>query len=126
VRNFPLHVEGGNGSSKSVVVRLSGELDRATELELRSALDRAVELGTEFVLVDLADVTFLDSAALSVLIGARRRLPLGHQLRLLNVPKRIMRSLEVAGVLQMISVQAAGEAWPWSDVQPPVPDPGPV
>jgi len=54
-----------------VLCRPAGELDAYTVAQFREAL---TELGEEkFVLVDLSDVPFMDSAGLGALIGGIRR-----------------------------------------------------
>jgi anti-sigma B factor antagonist len=57
------------------VVAPAGELDAFTSPELRSELHHLLENGrAERLVVDLTAVTFLDSSALGVLVGALRRL----------------------------------------------------
>jgi anti-sigma B factor antagonist len=101
------------------MVRARGELDRSTEPEFRQALEEAMASGAAVLLVDLGGISFLDSAGLSVLVGAKRRLDLDRDLRLCHVPRRVMRSMEVAGITKLLPVQATGDPWPWSDVADP-------
>ena len=55
-----------------VVVRVAGEIDADTELRLRDALLAAVgHPGAPHVVVDLADVVFIDSTGVGALIAAR-------------------------------------------------------
>lgn len=56
------------------VVSVTGDVDLFTAPELRQRLFAAVGRGTRRVVVDLSEVTFIDSAGLGVLIGAHRRL----------------------------------------------------
>jgi anti-sigma B factor antagonist len=58
----------------SYVLRLHGELDLWTVPKLRMRLAEALERGTGPVVVDLAQVTFIDSTGLSALLNALRRL----------------------------------------------------
>jgi anti-anti-sigma factor len=58
----------------SVVVRLAGELDLYNAEEVRAALTQAIESGPRRVVVDMAEVEFVDSTALGVLIEARSKL----------------------------------------------------
>ena len=55
------------------VIVIAGELDVCTAPELRSELNALIEAGCINMIVDLDDVTFMDSSALGVLIGALRR-----------------------------------------------------
>jgi anti-anti-sigma factor len=58
--------------SDTVVVRVRGELDSLGAPSLRLAL-RRLGTGPRRVIIDLAAVSFLDSAGLRVLLGAHRR-----------------------------------------------------
>ena len=55
------------------VVAVSGEIDMATAPQMYRAL-RPLLGGRNHVVVDLADVTFMDASALGVLVAARREL----------------------------------------------------
>src|SRR5207302_9285393 len=52
----------------------AGELDVNTAPELREQLARLVNEGVRHIVVDLAQVSFVDSTALSVLVSALKRL----------------------------------------------------
>ena len=60
--------QGGTG-----VLTVSGELDISTAGALQHALDELLDAGTERVEVDLSGVVFMDSSALSALVGAHER-----------------------------------------------------
>ena len=55
------------------VLTVSGELDISTAGELQHALEELLGAGTERVEVDLSGVVFMDSSALSALVGAHER-----------------------------------------------------
>jgi len=58
----------------AAVVRPVGEVDVFTAPLLRELLVELVESGTRKVIVDLSEVTFLDSTGLAVLVGVWQRL----------------------------------------------------
>jgi anti-sigma B factor antagonist len=60
--------EDGDG----LVVRLAGDFDLLSAPEAAEALGAACDRGGRIV-VDLADVTFMDSSGLQALVAARRR-----------------------------------------------------
>ena len=60
--------------SDIVVFVLHGEVDLHVSPELRARLTGAIESGASNVVVDLSRVTFLDSMALGVLLGALKLL----------------------------------------------------
>lgn len=53
------------------LVQLAGEHDLSTAPELRAELDRVLADGAS-VVVDLSDVTFIDSSVVGVLLNAQR------------------------------------------------------
>ncbi len=62
----------------SVVVRVSGELDVAASPLLAAVLARAAAGGPGAVVIDLSDVTFLDTRSVGVIAAAHQRLGSRH------------------------------------------------
>lgn len=102
-------------TGRASVVRATGEVDAASAAAFRGALDRAVGSGRALVVVDLAEVSFLDSAGLSVVFGVQRELGLDRRLALGNVPVRVLRTLKLAAVPSVVAVHPQGEPQPWAD-----------
>ncbi len=98
-----VHLEQSEGLS---VAHVAGEIDLATAPELR---DRLAEIPSdaENVIVDLSDVTFLDSTGLSVLVATWKRLADDDShgtFRLVVSRPTIKRVLEVTGLAQVFEV----------------------
>jgi anti-anti-sigma factor len=88
-----------------VVLRLAGEIDMLSAPNFAAA---AIGLGTngKRVVFDLAGVTFMDSAGLSVLAGTLRRLDrIGGSLCLRNVPKQVRQILAISALDQKITIE---------------------
>lgn len=81
----------------AVVVAVHGDLDVISAPAFRTALQRAVEAGRSLVVVDLADVSNLDSSGLAVVFGEQRLLPASQRMMLANVTDRMSRMLRLAG-----------------------------
>lgn len=60
------------------IVHPVGEVDMATMRPLREMVRRLPDEGVRFLVFDLRDVSFLDSAGMSVLFGAKKRLDEEH------------------------------------------------
>ena len=87
-------VEQHNGA---VVMRLGGELDLYNADDVRTALTAAIAGGAARIVIDMAEVDFVDSTALGVLIEARSKL--GYDGVLLAAPQlETRRTLEVSGL----------------------------
>jgi anti-sigma B factor antagonist len=81
------------------VVVVYGELDVLTAPRLHEGLEELIAAGTTKILVDLANVTFMDSTGLSALLVAHRHLSdAGGELRLVAVPTNLARTIEIAGL----------------------------
>jgi anti-sigma B factor antagonist len=104
-RTLEVHLEQ---SGETPVVRVVGEVDIATAPSLRERLEQVLAPARR-VVVDLSEVTFLDSTGLSVLVGAWKRLSgegLEGDLRLVVVRPTIQKVLEITGLDQVFSVFA--------------------
>ena len=91
-------VVGIDRRAEGAVVSLAGELDLYNAEEVRRALLDTLGDGAELLVVDLAEVTFIDSTALGVLIEARSRLSDRSGFRLAAPGLEVRRALEVSGL----------------------------
>jgi len=91
----------------SSTLSLSGELDVAVAADLRDKLDRLIgSAPAPSILVDLADVTFLDSVILGVLISAVHRVrDAGGDLQLCGVRPAVRRVFSITGVDAVIDIR---------------------
>ena len=94
------HDEGG-----LLRIAVSGEVDVATAPELRERLYDAVDRSAGPVIADLLAVTFIDSTALGVLIGARERSEAkGSDLRVVLKEPRLVKIFEITGLTELFSM----------------------
>ena len=91
-------VSGVERAGAATVVRLAGELDLYNAHLVRDALLDAAAGAPERLVVDLGEVTFLDSTALGVLIEARRSLQNRRGFVLAAPGLETSRALEVSGL----------------------------
>ena len=107
----------------AVVVHASGDLDAVSGSAFRRAVQEAASGGAPLIVVDMAQVGFLDSAGLAALFGVHRQLPPGQRLALANVPRRMQRVLQVTAVGTLLLVHEQGQPWPWTGT---IPEPPPM
>lgn len=99
---FDISEEFGNDHS---VVKVVGELDVATAPLLQARLESAIDRGNPVVVVDLLDVTFIDSTALGVLIGClKQSKAIGATLRIVASAPRILKVFEITGLTELFSI----------------------
>jgi anti-sigma B factor antagonist len=91
-------VAGVDRRDGTVVVSLAGELDLYNAEEVRSALLDASAGEPVLLVVDLEEVTFIDSTALGVLIEARSRMADRRGFRLAAPGLETRRALEISGL----------------------------
>jgi len=91
------------------IVHPHGEIDLSTVPILRGALTTAVSLGRH-VIVDLSDVSFIDSTGFRELLAHRRICRENDRLMVLVSPKdRVQRVIDMLNFFQMIPVYASME-----------------
>jgi anti-sigma B factor antagonist len=105
VPGFALKVtENGHGP----VVLLSGELDLGAAGQFRECLH---QFSDETVTLDFTAVTFLDSSAIGVLVGARNRADeAGGAIVLHGVQPPQMRIFEITGLTEHLNFDGDGTA----------------
>lgn len=94
-------------------LRLRGAVDVFSSPRLRAALIDAVEAGARAIVVDLREVTFVDSSGFSALMAAVKRLPSGEgHLALITTDESVIRMLRIMGLTDVLPVAATHEeAW---------------
>jgi anti-sigma B factor antagonist len=88
------------------VVTLTGEVDMHTAPALERSLDGVIGLGGSSIAVDLAEVTFIDSTVLGVLLRYDERLQgLGGRLVVVTEDRRVLRTFEVTGLDRLFTIE---------------------
>ncbi|MCU1489268.1 MAG: anti-sigma factor antagonist [Acidimicrobiaceae bacterium] len=97
---FNVHLDG------TAVMVLRGQLDmRGAEL-LRDAMDGLVRTGPPAVILDLSDLSFLDSAGLAALIRAHREISRQDRRLILRWPEaQPLGVLELSGALDFLHIE---------------------
>jgi anti-anti-sigma factor len=82
---------------------LSGELDMGARFQAEQALDQLLAAPTEQLVVDLGEVTFLDSSGMGLILEVDDRARQeGFDLRLLPGSREVQRVFELAGVAEAL------------------------
>ena len=85
--------------SDAATLHLAGELDVVSAPELRDHVVRLISEGRSHLVFDCADLEFIDSTGLGVLIGARARcLAANGSVALAGVRASLHRLLAVSGI----------------------------
>jgi anti-sigma B factor antagonist len=93
---------GGN----AFVVAAAGEADMYTAPALEQALEGVVGNGGTSVVLDLAEVSFIDSTVLGVLLRYRELFrELGGDLVVVSEDRRILRTFEITGLDRLFTIE---------------------
>lgn len=101
-QDFSIEQRTGDGVPVIVVM---GEIDVATAPQLRERLHEVITQGNATVVLDLLSVSFLDSTALGVMVGALKRCrELGGELHVLVTDQRILKIFEITGLTNVFVI----------------------
>ena len=96
---------------QSASVVLSGELDLSTATELQNRLAWLVLAGVVDIVLDLTNLTFIDSSGISVVVLARKRVDeVGGSLIVRNASPQVLRIFEITGLVDDLSVTGVEKA----------------
>ena len=103
---FALTVRANDGGS--VVVALAGDFDGNGVEEFRSCIDELIDSSNGAVLiVDLSDVTFIDSSGICALLEARRLVTREHrELQFEHLSAPASRLFELTGLTDVLDDRA--------------------
>jgi anti-anti-sigma factor len=100
---FIARTEARNGVAR---IALGGELDLATTPILGEQLQDAEQLDVDAIVLDLRDVTFIDSTGLAAFIRARERASRnGHRFLLVGANDSARRLFELTGTQTLLDAE---------------------
>lgn len=104
-----MQIEAVPGSDRYVIT-VSGEVDLATSPDLDQAIISGIESGAQSVIIDLTDVSFMDSSGLGVIVrGLKRSREADKDLDLIITNERVLKVFGITGLDQVIPIHASIE-----------------
>ena len=92
-------------NARTVTVSLHGEVDVLTVDQVRVALTDALAASPHDIVVDLAELTFIDSTGLGALIfGFQRARDAGVRFRLAHPSRSVRQILVLSGLLEVVEL----------------------
>ncbi len=87
------------------IIRLAGSLDMYSFPRLETQITTLFQQGQHAVLLDCRELDYIGSASLGALIGfAKQAREKGGDVKLLNVPERIFKIVELLGFTKVLQV----------------------
>ena len=103
------------------LVPLAGDLSVRTAPSLKRTLDNLIQNGACRIVLNMADVPYVDSSGMGVILATVRRMRrAGGLLSLVNVSPEVLRSLRIARLVDVMPVSAAGERREVPELDPSV------
>ncbi len=99
-----------NEENSQAIMTLKGEIDIYTATQLKDELNDLVSEQKNEVIVDLKDVTYMDSTGLGTFVSALKHAEKAEStLRLIRANDRLYRLFEVTGLDDVIDVHSEKE-----------------
>ena len=94
-------------ADRNLLLEISGELDHHGARDAIAELERAIDAALpKKLMLDLGDVTFMDSSGIALILRAQQRMQLlDGSLVVCNVPQQARRVLDAAGISRMVSIR---------------------
>jgi anti-anti-sigma factor len=81
------------------VVRPAGEIDLAVEDQFQDHLGGLIDAGAKYLIVDLSEVSFLDSSGIQALLATQQRARMaGGELTVASPSENVRKIFEIVGV----------------------------
>jgi anti-sigma B factor antagonist len=111
VRNFYIadDVKVRDADPDVAILVLGGEVDYEVSPQVRARMMRAIKAGSRRLILDLSDVTFIDSTAIGVLAGAVEKLDElgGGSLSVVCTHEKVIQIFEITGLESVITVHSS-------------------
>lgn len=93
-------------SPNEATVQVSGEIDMNTSEQLREVLNEAADKDFESVVVDMEDVTFIDSSGIATLVESLQTLNDNDaDLILTNLQDKVRSVFEISNLMEVFTIQ---------------------
>ena len=100
-----LRIEVADTTSPTMMV-LTGEIDISTAGRVREALIAISSSGENKVVVDMTNVTFMDSTGLAALVGPLKRFrSMNGQIVLRSPARPVRKVLEISGLTRVFTIE---------------------
>jgi anti-sigma B factor antagonist len=92
-----------------IVIRMNGEFDIGVAGEVAAAVEELLDAGVGYVVMDLRELNFMDSAGVHMLISATQSAERRHSaVSLIRGPRNVQRVLELTAADSLFSFVSTG------------------
>ena len=90
--------------NENVILTISGRLDTTTAPELEKTLDNVLD-GTKELVFDMANLEYISSAGLRVILKAQKAMNAQGSMKLTGVNDSIMEVFDITGFLDILTIE---------------------
>lgn len=106
-------------NSDILIIPLEGDLDATTVPKVRSLIDRRVSEGCKRVILNLAEVSYIDSVGVALLLSSARKLyEAGGFFSVINVSEPVYRTLVICRLIDFIPISTTAPKPPIPSLDP--------
>ncbi|MCE5324604.1 STAS domain-containing protein [bacterium] len=89
----------------SQIIRMSGEIDFAALIDLDPVLSKIIDDGEGELLMDMAEVTFIDSEGIRLLLNTfNKASQKNRKAQIIKCSPQVMRVLKLAGISEILCI----------------------
>lgn len=97
--------EAGPTGESSYLIALAGDFDLHSGPEFERRVLEAIGRGATELLIDLTEVSFIDSTTIGILMRTRKRLaPIGGRVQVVTADRNILRLFEITALDRMFEI----------------------
>jgi anti-anti-sigma factor len=105
---FECDIENAESGAECVLT-IRGDIDLASASDFETALRTALDAAPSAIVIDLTELTFIDSSGLRVLVSlSKDAQSQGATIGLRNVPRHAQRVLDITGLTEWFDGQSQG------------------
>lgn len=100
-----MRIVSNNLESGELLVRIEGEVDVYTSIDLKKELTKLVESDQKNIIIDLENVNYMDSSGLGVLVALLKELKkIGGELKLISLPVSVKKIFDLTRLTKFFNI----------------------
>ena len=100
-----MKIISNNLESGELLVKIEGEVDVYTSIDLKKELTRLIEVKQKKIIIDLENVNYMDSSGLGVLVALLKELrKIGGDLKLISLPVSVKKIFDLTRLTKFFSI----------------------
>ena len=100
-----MKIIANNLESGELLVKIEGEVDVYTSIDLKKELTRLIEANQNKIIIDLENVNYMDSSGLGVLVALLKELKKnGGDLKLISLPVSVKKIFDLTRLTKFFNI----------------------